>query len=207
MARTRGSASPGLGSHSNMVLTPYPRTPATFDGKRPSSTGSSRRRRGGPTDYFNTKGVRNAETVKMPTDADIQLINEDILPPEIQFSLVFEDIGGHEILNVSRNDLINGQKIIYQPIKNASKIAQQFSSRNLVELGLTSEEYFNGFKLQFEDYIPTVGGGTNGEYVYLDSQGNVIIEVINILDEEVEVQIVSNTENIYTTDYGVGAES
>ncbi len=202
----RGSASPGMGNDSNLVLTPYPRTPATFDGRGTNRRGPRGSR--GPSDYFNTRDVRNANTVKMASESDIQLLStENILPPEIQFSLVFEDIGGQEILNVSRHDLINGQNIIYQPIRNASKIAQQFSSRNLVELGITSEEYFNGFKLRFEDYIPTVGNGPNGEYVYLDDQGNVIIDVINILDEEVEVQLVSNAENTYTTDYFEGAES
>lgn len=194
-----GTTSPSLGDAQNIVLTPYPRTPATISGSRVRQTSR--------TDYFLDRTVSRSQTVKIPSAPEVQFLDADIDPPIIQFKLVFEDIGGHEILNVSRHDLINGQNISYQPIRNASLIATQFSSQNLIELGQTSNEIFSGFKIQLEDYLPNVGNGQNGEYVYLDDDGNVIIEVVNILDEEVEIQLVSNINNYEETNYADGAMS
>lgn len=202
MASFRPTASPGLGDTSNAVLTPYPRTPARTDGRFRTPTNNGPGRGRGRDD------ASNKPAVQLPSNPEIQLVSEDVVPDIIQFNLVFENIGGQEILNIARHDIINGQKIIYQPIQNIARVAAEFSPDKLIQLGPSLKEYFNNFKLEFEDYIPTEGNGPNGEYVYLDSEGNVIIEVVNILDEEVEVQLIAAGTTLAETDYLItGAES
>jgi len=49
---------------------------------------------------------------------DTVLFNDDSMSIEIMADLIFEDIGGHELINIARNDIINGQQISYTPIKN-----------------------------------------------------------------------------------------
>jgi LysM repeat protein len=121
---------------------------------------------------------------------DIILFNEDILPDEIMADLIFENIGGQELISISRSDIVNGQKIIYQPIKNLSSIQQEYNPNNILGLQQTSDKYFAGFSIKLEDKIPEVGNGLNGQNAYIESNGDLVIEFININpDEQIEVKI------------------
>lgn len=125
---------------------------------------------------------------------DTILFNDETLPVEIMADLLFENIGGQELINIARNDTVNGQPIIYQPIKNLSTIQQQYNPNNIVSLQATSDKYFQNFSIKFDTKVPNVGNGPNGDHVYIDTQtGDLIIEVINIEDgEQVQVEITSS---------------
>jgi hypothetical protein len=117
--------------------------------------------------------------------------------------LIFENIGGQELINIARNDIINGQQVSYQPIKNLSSIQQQYNPNNILSLQSTSDKYFANFPIKLENKIPNPGTGPNGSYVYLDpTTGNIIIEAINLeIDEQIEVEVtVSGT--IYEAEFG-----
>ena len=123
---------------------------------------------------------------------DTVLFDDDSVPIEVMTDLVFEDIGGQELINIARNDIVNGQQISYTPIKNLSSINQQYNPNNIVSLQNTSNKYFANFPIKFEEKIPNYGSGPNGENVYMDqSTGELIIEAVNIeSDEQIDVQIV-----------------
>jgi hypothetical protein len=72
---------------------------------------------------------------------DTILFDEEAVPIEIMSDMIFEDIGGHEIINIARNDTINGQTVTYQPIKNLSSIQQQYNPNNVLALQNTSDKY------------------------------------------------------------------
>jgi hypothetical protein len=59
----------------------------------------------------------NTSSIKIATP-DIMIGKDEVVPIETMTNLIFEDIGGQEIINISRADLVNGQKVVYQPIKN-----------------------------------------------------------------------------------------
>lgn len=120
--------------------------------------------------------------------------SDDLLPIEIMADLIFEDIGGQELINVARTDTVNGQTVVYQPIKNLTQIQQQYNPNNIVSLDGTSDKYFKNFAIKIESKTPYEGNGPAGEHVYIDSTtGDLIIEAINIeADEQVEVQIVTS---------------
>lgn len=143
--------------------------------------------------------------VKIPTK-DIILYNDESTPIEVMTDLIFENIGGQEIINIARNDIINGQTVIYQPIKNLTSINFQYNPQNILALQNTSEEYFKKFPIKLENNIPNVGTGPNGEVVYIDSEtGNLIINVINLeTDEQVEVEILNAGTIFNDTIYGAG---
>lgn len=142
--------------------------------------------------------------VKIPTK-DIILYNDESTPIEVMSDLIFENIGGQEIINIARNDIINGQNVIYQPIKNLTSLYFQYNPQNILALQDTSEEYFKKFPIKLENTIPNVGTGPNGETVYIEaSTGNLIINVINLAkDEQVEVEILSNGTIFNDTIYEV----
>jgi len=125
---------------------------------------------------------------------DIVLFDDDLVPIEIMTDLIFEDIGGQELINIARRDTINGQKISYQPIKNMSDIEQRYNSNNLISLQATSDQYFANFQIQLKDKTPNAGTGPHQTYVYLTTDTNdLVIETINLVgDEQVEVQIATD---------------
>lgn len=143
--------------------------------------------------------------IKIPTK-DIILYNDESTPIEVMSDLIFENIGGQEIINIARNDIINGQTVVYQPIKNLTSLNFQYNPQNILALQNTSDEYFKKFPIKLEDKIPNVGTGPNGETVYIEaSTGNLVINVINLAnDEQVEVQVLSSGAIFSDTIYEAG---
>ena len=82
---------------------------------------------------------------------DTVLFNDDSMSIEIMADLIFEDIGGHELINIARNDIINGQQVSYTPIKNLGLIQQKYNPNNILGLQATSEKYFANFPIKFEE--------------------------------------------------------
>lgn len=158
-----------------------------------------------------TPNVPETSKISPATDAvkiarpDIMLVNNESLPIELMTDLIFEDIGGQEIINIIRNDMVNGQNVIYRPIRNLSDINSQYNSNNIINLENTSDSYFKNFPIKLETHIPLEGTGPAPEYpiVYLDeTNGNLVINVINMAnDEQVEVQIVTRGSVLNDTIY------
>lgn len=148
-----------------------------------------------------TPNVPESNKISPATDAvkiarpDIMLVNNESLPIELMSDLIFEDIGGQEIINIIRNDMVNGQNVIYRPIKNLSEINSQYNSNNIINLENTADSYFKNFPIKLETHIPTQSSdvGTSIPAIYLDpDNGNLVINVVNMAnDEQVEVQIIT----------------
>ena len=138
---------------------------------------------------------------------DTVLFNDNDVLPELMEKLIFENIGGHELINIARNDIVNGQTISYQPIKNLSSLQQQYNPNNILSLQATSDKYFANFAIKLENKIPNIGSGPSGSVAYVDPlTGSLVVDVINIeSDEQVEIEItLSGT--IYEADL-TGSES
>lgn len=137
------------------------------------------------------------EVAKPPVKtAPINTVSFDngLLPIEILSDLIFEDLGGQELISIARNDTVNGQNIIYQPIKNLYNIQQQYNPNNIIYTEGTSDRYFRNFPIKFESKVPNEGTGPNGEHIYFDSSTkSLIIEAVNMQgDEQIEVQLLIN---------------
>lgn len=140
----------------------------------------------------NTQDTSGAVKAATP---DIILFEDDSLPIEVMADLLFENIGGQELINIARNDTVNGQNIIYQPIKNLSYVYNKYNTKNLVPIQDTSDFFFQNFSIKLEDYLPSEGNGPNGENVFIDSDGNLVVEVINMAsDEQIQIEILNTGE-------------
>lgn len=159
----------------------------------------------------NTYSGNAPASIKVATP-DIIITTDDVLSPEIMADLIFEEIGGQEIISIARNDTINGQNVIYQPIKNLSSLYYQYNPQNIITLQKTDKEYFKNFTISLQEHIPECGSGydivdgknvPNCRHIYIDpNTKNLVINVINMLPgEEVEVQIMSNTSVLDDTIY------
>jgi hypothetical protein len=140
--------------------------------------------------------------VKAATPELIALSNP-ILADEIMVDLIFENIGGQELINISRNDIVNGQDVLYSPIKNLKELYTQYNSDNIIKLDSTSETYFKNFPIRLELKLPTYGTGPNEEVVYIDpTTGDLIINVSSLEpDEQVDVEILTDGEILNGTIY------
>lgn len=152
-----------------------------------------------------------SDSIKVATP-DLIILQEDLLMPEIMTDLIFEDIGGQEIINITRNDIVNGQNVIYQPIKNITSLYYQYNPQNILALQKTDKDYFKNFPILLYSKVPECGTGydiilneeiPNCRYIYIDPiTGNLIIDLINMKPgEEVEVQIISSLDQLHDTIY------
>jgi hypothetical protein len=136
--------------------------------------------------------------VKVATP-DITLLQSSALPVDSMTDLVFRDIGGHEIINVARQNLVNGQNVSYQLIGDIRDLEQEYNSKNIIPMPGSSDKYFNSKPIDLLSHIPNVGNGANGEHIYLEngvsfetSTGDIVINVVNLLPgEQVEIEIIT----------------
>lgn len=137
--------------------------------------------------YFPVNPVKTAEI-------DAILFDNNDIQIETMTQLLFENISSQEIISISRSDIVNGQSISYQPIKNLVQIEQEYNSNNIISQQTTSDKYFSNFTIKLEDRVPLIGTGPNGENVYIEPEtGDLIINIINSNpDEQVEVEIISS---------------
>jgi hypothetical protein len=155
------------------------------------------------------------KSVKIATP-DLILFNDEPMSIEIMTDLIFENIGGYELATISRHDLVNGQKVIYAPIKNLTDLYLQYNPNNVLRLQ-ASDSYLRALPLSIFDYLPACGTGfdiepvyiapgqinpdktkwtkiPNCRAVYIDPiTGNLVINLINIKEsDQAEIQILAS---------------
>jgi hypothetical protein len=164
-------------------------------------------------DLPDPKPSEDDDSVKIATP-DLILQDEDVMSIDIMTDLIFEDIGGHELATISRHDLVNGQKIIYTPIKNLTDLYLQYNPNNVLRLQ-SSDSFFKSLSLSILDHLPECGNGydlvdgvkvPNCKSVYIDPiSGDLIINLINIKDgEQAEVQVLTSGDVYDGTIYDGG---
>jgi hypothetical protein len=99
-----------------------------------------------------------------PATPDLILFNED-LPIELLTDLLFEDIGGIEILTIARSDLINGQNFSYGLIANSAELAKAYSPDNFFKVPGGTSDIFENFPIKFAVHVPDIGTAPSRFYV------------------------------------------
>lgn len=131
-------------------------------------------------------------SVKQPSPSLVQY-DSDSLPQELLSDLLYEDVGGQELINISRHDIIDGQNVSYSLIRNLSILNQSFNPNNILAGQITYSNQLGQYALDIVNKITS-----SGNPAYLDSDGNLVIELLSANDDEyLEVQISSNG-TIYT---------
>ena len=133
-----------------------------------------------------------------PATPDLIQFNDSDIPIEFMTDLMFENIGGQEILSVSRNDLVNGQKVVYSPIKNLSQLSLVNGPQTMFLMPESTESQFKNFPIKLEEKVPEVGSNAAEnqvlEIIYVDeTTEDLIVNVINMLpSEQVELQVLNS---------------
>ena len=144
--------------------------------------------------------TNTSDSVKVATP-DLLIFGEQAVAIEIMTDLIFEDIGGFELATISRHDLVNGQTVIYTPIKNLTDLYLQYNPNNVLRLQ-SADSFFKSLAISIPNYLPRYGNGYdlvdgvkvyNGKSIYIDPiSGDLVINLINIKEnEQVEVEILT----------------
>ena len=155
---------------------------------------------------------------------DLIIKDSEIMSIEIMTDLIFEDIGGQELATISRHDLVNGQKVVYAPIKNLTDLYLQYNPNNILRLQ-QSDSYFKSLSIAIMDHLPVCGNGydivenplepdktkwikvPNCKSIYVDPiSGDLIINLVNLKDGvQAEVQLLTSGEVYGATIYNGGS--
>lgn len=139
------------------------------------------------TNYVSPEGVRQA-------DPDIVITaGEEAISPELLIELQYEDISGTELINISRSDIIDGQNVVYSPVKNLSSLRRRYNPNNIISVPSTATSSFSKYAI---DLILRVGEDPNTGLPYepyFDDNGDLVIEIEDVREDEIiEVEVDSS---------------
>ena len=143
--------------------------------------------------------VKTTKSVKAATP-DIVLFNEEAQPVEAMSGLIFENIGGQEIINISRTDIIDGKNVDYSLISNLNQVNSVYGPKNMLNVPGTLDQYFKNFAIRLETHVPESGTGPGGAIVYIDEtnidpvqKNRIVIDVVAMeKNEQVEIQVLQS---------------
>jgi hypothetical protein len=125
--------------------------------------------------YINRSGIKQAQP-------DIVIDPETDTSGDYIVERFFEELGGTELISLSRHDLIDGIDVSYKPIANLSRLRRVFNPNNIIALDVLSDNEFSKFSINL------LSRGIN--IPYLDDDGNLIVEIDIIRPQEnIEIEI------------------
>jgi len=135
-------------------------------------------------------------SIKLPEkDNVISLTNNNVDEATI-IAMVFEKLGAVELTKFTRTDTVEGINPYYNIISNLSSIKKEFDPSNLVASQKSDTSLYNAFSIKLSNKIPGdqyLADRALDNYIYIDADGNLIIELDNMTpDELVEVEIDTN---------------
>ena len=126
--------------------------------------------------------VRSAliDSAVKPATPDLILIGEEDSREELVTNLLFEDIGGIEILNIARSEIINGRNVSYGLIPRLTDLARRHSPTNIFRISGTLSEFFDNFAIKLRLHIPE--NGTGPDKLYVGEEGSFNCSGFPVLD-------------------------
>lgn len=153
--------------------------------------------RGGGASYTssNSYSPPPPPPVSTPERDVIELASQEVDSQTIQ-NLLFENIGANELTKFVRHDTVDGINPYYDIISNLSDIKRKFDPAALISLENSSNSFFDIYPIKLQDKIPDeqyLIDNALQDYVYIDVNGDLIIELVNVSSSEIiEVQIDTN---------------
>jgi hypothetical protein len=116
------------------------------------------------------------------------ILSEDQLSPEIMQDFIFAEIGGQEILDVSRSDFVNSP--LNQQYSATPGTGTSYIQKDPIVFSDGTRNTFASFSLLLENFVPQ---DTTINVVELDNAtGTITIKLTNVRDtDSVEVQFLA----------------
>jgi hypothetical protein len=145
-----------------------------------------------PSPWITTPSSVSPQGVKQ-ADPDVVLFGDEPIGPELLLQLQYEDVAGIELINISRSDIVDGQNVSYSPVTQLSSLRRSFNSNNIIALPSTSSDIFSRFG------IDLVLRGIRKPY--FNDNGDLVIEIDQVLENEVIEAEVDTSGTINVLDY------
>ena len=145
---------------------------------------------------FTVPSSTNTTSIKLPDKDNVLSLTSNNIDEATIIAMVFEKLGAVELTKFTRTDTVEGINPYYNIISNLSAIKKEFDPSNLVASQKSDTSLYDAFSIKLSNKIPgdqylTDRGLDN--YIYVDTNGDLIIELDNITpDELVEVEIDTN---------------
>lgn len=151
--------------------------------------------------FINIKPVNAVKSAETNTDiVETDYIRYQVSEEEIE-NLLLQDIGGRELITLTRHDQINGIIQDYSPIKNVSELALEYNPVELSKNPNSVNDFIDLFYYNLNEYVPSLeelaefypNNDEKWTTVYFDSATNSItIHIANAFNsEQVEVEFLS----------------
>lgn len=149
-----------------------------------------------PTDTYIPYESTYISSIKLPNRDNVISLDKTNYDVAGITALVFEKLGAVELTKFTRTDTVEGNNPYYNIISNLSSIKKEFDPSNLVSAQKSDDSLYNAFSIKLQNKIPDdnyLAERNLDNYIYIDSEGNLIIELNNITpDELVEIEIDTN---------------
>lgn len=143
----------------------------------------------------NLSSKRSATVGIKSATPDLIIFNEAGVSVDAMSAAIFENIGGHEMINMLRHDTVNAQNLSFNLIPNSTKIAKTYSPLNLIGAPGTISEYFKNFPIRLDTHFPEGTSANNSDNFYIDrvvDVGALVLQVTAMeVNEQIEVQVLS----------------
>jgi|688.fasta_scaffold52646_8 hypothetical protein len=144
-----------------------------------------------------TEIVSNPTTsIKIPDKDNVIALNNNNIDEATITALVFEKLGAVELTKFTRNDTVEGINPYYNIISNLSAIKKEFDPSDIISSQKSDTSLLNAFSIKLNTKIPGdryLADRGLDSYIYIDVDGNLIIELDNITsDELIEIEIDTN---------------
>lgn len=140
--------------------------------------------------------------VRIP-ERDVVNYQDENIPTELITNLLFENLGANELVKYERHDTIEGTNTTYDIVSNLSNIRKEFDPSALISRQKPDTSFFDIYTIKLENKIPSqlyLDNNNITNFFYIDSNGDLIIELDNINpDEIIEVQVAQGG-TIYRVD-------
>ena len=138
----------------------------------------------------------NTTSIRLPEKDNVLSLTNNNIDEATIIAMVFEKLGAVELTKFTRTDTVEGINPYYNIISNLSTIKKEFDPSNLVASQKSDTSLYNAFSIKLSNKIPGdqyLEDRGLDNYIYVDTNGDLIIELDNITpDELVEVEIDTN---------------
>ena len=136
-----------------------------------------------------------APIVKVP-DRDVSYFDDSNVKIGELERLLFQNIGGSELVTLARQDTIDGINPRYTIISNLSRLRTEFDPISLIARQRKGDSPFQKYPIRLSERIPDSKYLSNNDienFYYIASNGDLTIELMNMKPGElIEVEIVSS---------------
>lgn len=119
---------------------------------------------------------------------DVVLFSENDVSIEGIQNLLFEQIGGIELISMVRRDTVEGQNPYYSIISNLSSIKREFDPTQIISRQRPNQSFFDIFSIDLNQKIPDdvyLDQNNLENFFYIDTNGDFVIELDNLSEDEI----------------------